>query len=42
VKTLIEPIPEKALEMFLKTDNELAVACGSLYLIGYLRTILVG
>lgn len=41
VDTVSEPTPEKALEILLKTENELAVVCGSLYLIGYLREILV-
>lgn len=41
VETVAEPNPEKALRLLLKTDNELAVVCGSLYLIGYLRGILV-
>lgn len=37
VETVAEPVPEKALDLLLKTDNQLAVICGSLYLIGYLR-----
>lgn len=37
VETRAEPVPEKGLDMLLHTDNELAVVCGSLYLIGYLR-----
>ena len=41
IETVAEPVPEKALELLLKTDNQLAVACGSLYLIGYLRKFLV-
>lgn len=42
VETIAEPNQEKALEILLKTDNELAVICGSLYLVGYLREMLVG
>lgn len=41
VETVAEPVPEKALELLLKTDNQLAVICGSLYLGGYLRDSLV-
>ncbi len=41
VETVVEPEPEKAVKKLLKTDNELAVICGSLYLIGYLRERLV-
>ncbi len=41
VKIVAEPIPEKALELLLATDKELALVCGSLYLIGYLRERLV-
>lgn len=41
VETIAEPVPEKALDLLLKTDNQLAVICGSLYLGGYLRESLV-
>ncbi len=41
VETVAEPVPEKALGLLLKTDNQLAVICGSLYLVGYLRDMLV-
>lgn len=41
VETITEPDQEKALKLLLKTDNELAVICGSLYLVGYLREMLV-
>lgn len=41
VETVVEPNPEKAFRILLKTDNELAVVCGSLYLIGYLRGMLI-
>lgn len=41
VETVAEPNPEEALRILLKTDNELAVVCGSLYLIGYLRGMLI-
>ncbi len=41
VEVVAEPVPEKALELLLKTDNQLAVICGSLYLVGYLRESLV-
>jgi dihydrofolate synthase/folylpolyglutamate synthase len=38
----IEPSPDKALDLLLDTDNQVAVATGSLYLIGYLRGLLYG
>ena len=41
VETVAESVPEKALELLLRTDNQLAVVCGSLYLIGYLRKVLI-
>lgn len=41
IDTVAEPIPEKALELLLTTDNHLAIICGSLYLVGYLRDLLV-
>ena len=37
IKTVIEPEPVKALETLLATTDNLAVACGSLYLVGLLR-----
>lgn len=41
IETVAEPIPEKALELLLATENHLAIICGSLYLVGYLRDLLV-
>ena len=41
IETVAEPIPEKALELLLATENHLALICGSLYLVGYLRGLLV-
>lgn len=41
VPTIIEPAPEAALQLLLKTTNPLAIASGSLYLIGLLRSILM-
>ncbi len=40
VLAITEPSPDKALKILLNTDNRLAVATGSLYLIGYLRGLL--
>ena len=37
VKTVLEPDPAKALQTLLATTDKVAVACGSLYLIGLLR-----
>jgi hypothetical protein len=34
---LIEPDPERALDRLLALEGEVAVACGSIYLIGALR-----
>ncbi|MGE5604974.1 MAG: bifunctional folylpolyglutamate synthase/dihydrofolate synthase [Bacteroidota bacterium] len=41
IEIVAEPVPEKALELLLATDNRLAIICGSLYLVGYLRDLLV-
>jgi dihydrofolate synthase / folylpolyglutamate synthase len=40
IPTIIEPVPDKALDLLLHTDNQVALATGSLYLIGYLRGLL--
>ena len=40
ITTLNEPVPEKALALLLNTKNSVAVAAGSLYLIGFLRSLL--
>jgi dihydrofolate synthase/folylpolyglutamate synthase len=40
VATVKEPLPEKALRLLLASANSVAVAAGSLYLIGLLRSIL--
>ncbi len=40
IPTLIEPLPEKALNLLLKSDAQIAIASGSLYLVGYLRGLL--
>jgi len=42
IPVIIEPSPDKALDLLLTTDNQVAVATGSLYLIGYLRGLLYG
>ena len=39
--TVSEPDPKKALELLIHTENPVAVAAGSLYLIGFLRGILL-
>lgn len=40
IPVIIEPEPEKALNLLLHSDMEVAVASGSLYLVGYLRGLL--
>jgi folylpolyglutamate synthase/dihydrofolate synthase len=40
IPAIIEPSPDKALNLLISTDNQVAVATGSLYLIGYLRGLL--
>jgi dihydrofolate synthase/folylpolyglutamate synthase len=42
IPAIIEPLPDKALQLLIDTDNQLAIATGSLYLIGYLRGLLYG
>ncbi|MCL6591339.1 MAG: bifunctional folylpolyglutamate synthase/dihydrofolate synthase [Firmicutes bacterium] len=41
VPTIIEPAPEAALQLLLKTTNPFALVSGSLYLIGLLRPVLI-
>jgi dihydrofolate synthase/folylpolyglutamate synthase len=40
IPVVIEPEPEQALNLLLHSDGEVAVASGSLYLVGYLRGLL--
>jgi dihydrofolate synthase / folylpolyglutamate synthase len=40
IPAVIEPEPEKALHLLLHSDHPVAVATGSLYLVGYLRGLL--
>lgn len=40
IDTEIEPDQKKAFDLLLKTENSLAVVTGSLYLIGYIRSLI--
>lgn len=42
ITAIDEPLPERALRLLLATGNPVAVASGSLYLIGLLRSLLLG
>lgn len=40
IPALIEPVPEKALNLLFNSGAQIAIASGSLYLVGYLRGLL--